>query len=155
MSRDYEEFIAALNDHGVRYLVVGAHALAVHAKPRATKDLDIWLEPTPDNARRLLAAIGVFFGGEDLGYSVEELLDPRWIIQLGVAPVRIDLLSEILGLPDFSEAYGRRLEGKFGPVDTVYVGLDDLIAAKRAAGRKQDEADLMALERARRRRTKC
>jgi len=72
-SQDYEEFIAALNAHGVRYLVVGAHAVAFHARPRATRDLDILIEPTPANARKALAALRDFFGGADLGYTVEDL----------------------------------------------------------------------------------
>src|SRR3990172_11244958 len=96
-SPDYEEFIAALNENGVRYLVVGAHAVAFHARPRATKDLDILLDPTPTNARNVLAALREFFGGADLGYKVEDLTAPDWIIQLGVAPVRIDLLPEKIG----------------------------------------------------------
>ena len=75
-SPDYEEFIAALNAHGVRYLVIGAHAVALHARPRATKDLDILIEPTPDNARKLLAALRDFFGGADLSYRVEDVIDP-------------------------------------------------------------------------------
>ena len=90
--RDYEEFIAALNVHGVRYLVVGAHAVAFHARPRATKDLDVLIEPTVANARKVLAALRDFFGGVELGYSEQDVIDPRWIIQLGVAPVRIDLI---------------------------------------------------------------
>ena len=77
LSPDYEEFIAALNAHGVRYLVVGAHAVAYHARPRATKDLDILLDPAPENARRALEALRNFFGGADLGYGVEDLTDPR------------------------------------------------------------------------------
>ena len=77
--RDYEEFIAALNDHEVRYLVIGAHAVAFHARPRATKDLDLFLEPTPANARRVLSALRDFFGGADLGYTVEDFTDPRWV----------------------------------------------------------------------------
>src|SRR5881628_2306867 len=92
-SRDYEEFIAALNAHGVRYLVVGAHAVAFHARPRATKDLDVLIEPSAANARKVLAALRDFFGGVELGYSEQDVTDPRWIIQLGVAPVRIDLMS--------------------------------------------------------------
>jgi hypothetical protein len=98
-SQDYEEFIGALNAHGVRYLVVGAHAVAFHARPRATKDLDILIEPSAANAERILTALRYFLGGVDLGYTVEDVINPRWIIQLGVAPVRIDLLSEIPGLP--------------------------------------------------------
>ena len=144
-SQDYEEFIAALNEREVRYLIVGAHALALHARPRATKDLDILLDPTLANARRALAALRDFFGGADLGYTVEDLADPRWIIQLGVAPVRIDLMSAISGCPNFRAAWGRRAEARFGAVKTNYLGLDDLIRAKEAAGRAQDLADVRVL----------
>ena len=147
-SRDYEEFIAALNDHGVRYLIIGAHAVAFHARPRATKDLDILLDPTPANARRALAALRDFFGGADLGYTVPDLTDPKWIIQLGVAPVRIDLLSQLPGCPSFQAAWKNRVEARFGTVTAYYLGLDDLIRAKEAAGRAQDRADARVLQRA-------
>ena len=93
---DYEEFIAALNEHHVKYLIVGAHAVAYHGRPRATKDFDVLIDPTPDNARRTLAALEMFLGAET-GYTVEDLLDPEIVIQLGVGPVRIDLLSDAVG----------------------------------------------------------
>ena len=147
-SQDYEEFIAALNAHGVKYLVVGAHAVAFHARPRATKDLDILIEPTKPNARRTLAALREFFGGADLGYTVEDVISPQWIIQLGVAPVRIDLLSEIPGLPSFEMAWKKRVEARFGSVVTHYIGLDDLIRAKEETNRPQDQADVRILNRA-------
>ncbi|HEV8718248.1 MAG TPA: nucleotidyltransferase [Candidatus Binatia bacterium] len=147
-SQDYEEFIAALNAHGVRYLVIGAHAVAFHARPRATKDLDVLLEPTAENARRALAALRDFFGGADLGYTVEDLLDPQWIVQLGVAPVRIDLLSEIPGFASFAAAWRNRVDARFGAVSVHYLGLDDLLRAKEAAGRPQDRADVRVLQRA-------
>jgi predicted nucleotidyltransferase len=146
-SQDYEEFIAVLNAHGVRYLVIGAHAVAFHARPRATKDLDILLEPTVKNARRALAALREFFGGVDLGYTVEDVIDPQWIVQLGVAPVRIDLLSEIPGVADFEAAWKNRAEAQFGTVSSHYLGLDDLLRAKEAAGRPQDRADVRVLQR--------
>jgi hypothetical protein len=146
-SRDYEEFIAALNAHGVRYLVIGAHAVALHARPRATKDLDVLVEPTPDNARKLLAALRDFFGGADLSYSVEDVLDPDCILQLGVAPVRIDLLSAIPGCPDFATAWKQRVEARFGSVPARYIGLEDLIRNKEATGRLQDRADASVLRR--------
>ncbi len=117
-SHDYEEFIAALNAHGARYLIVGAHAVAFHARPRATKDLDILIESTVDNARKVLAALREFFGGADLGYTVEDLTAPDWIIQLGVAPVRIDLLTDILGFSRFEDAWKNRVVGRFGSVAT-------------------------------------
>lgn len=148
-SPDYEEFIAALNDNGVRYLIVGAHAVAFHARPRATKDLDILLDSAPKNARKALAALRDFFAGADLGYTVEDLTDPRWIIQLGVAPVRIDLFSAMPGCPKFEAAWKNRVVASFGEVRAHYVGLDDLIRAKEAAGRAQDLADVNVLRRAR------
>ncbi len=146
-SRDCEEFIAALEPHGVRYLLVDAHAVAYHARPRATKDLDILLDATPRNARRALVALRYFFGGTDSGYAVKDLTDPRWIIQLGIAPVRIDLLSQLPGCPSFEEAWKNRVEARFGLAKAHYLGLDDLIRAKEAAGRAQDRADVRVLRR--------
>jgi predicted nucleotidyltransferase len=146
-SHDYEEFIAALNARGARYLVVGAHAVAFHARPRATKDLDILIESTADNARKVLNALRDFFGGADLGYTVEDLTTPDWIIQLGVAPVRIDLLTEILGFSRFEDAWKNRVAGHFGSVTTNYIGLKDLIYAKEASDRLQDRADVRVLRR--------
>ncbi len=148
-SQDYEEFIAALNAHGVTYLIVGAHAVAFHARPRATKDLDILINPTPANARRTLKALRDFFGGADLGYTVEDVVDPRWIIQLGIAPIRIDLLSEMPGLPSFEAVWKERVGGRFGSVPTHYIGLDNLIRAKVASNRAQDRVDVRVLHRAR------
>jgi predicted nucleotidyltransferase len=148
-SPDYEAFIAALNAHGVRYLVIGAHAVAFHARPRATKDLDLLIDPTPDNAQKTLSALKDFFGGATLGYTPQDLIDPGFIIQLGIAPVRIDLLSEIPGIPSFEKAWENRINSQFGPVPTYYIGLDDLLCAKEAAGRPQDRADLRILQRAR------
>jgi hypothetical protein len=147
-SQDYEEFIAVFNAHGVRYLVIGAHAVAFHARPRATKDLDILVDPTPENARKVLAALREFFGGADLNFTVEDVMDPDCIIQLGIAPVRIDLLSAIPGCPDFSAAWGRRAEARFGDVPTGYLGLTDLIRNKESADRPQDRADTVVLRRA-------
>lgn len=147
-SRDYEEFIDALNAHGARYLIIGAHAVAFHARPRATKDLDILVDPTPSNALNVLRALRDFFGGVDLGYTVEDITDPRWIIQLGVAPVRIDVLSHLPECPDFQALWERRIEARFGSVKADYLGLDDLIHAKEVSGRLQDRADVRVLGRA-------
>ena len=137
-SRDSEEFIAILNDHGVRYLLIGAHAVAFHARSRATKDLDVLLDPTPRNACRALAAIRDFFGGADLGYTVADLMDPGWIIQLGVAP----------RCTRFQAAWKNRVQARFGSVKAHYLGLTDLIRAKEAAGTPQDQADVHVLRRA-------
>lgn len=149
---DFEEFVAALNAHGVRYLIVGAHALAHHARPRATKDLDVLLDRTPANSRRAIEAIRSFFGGADLGYSAEDLMDPEWFLQLGVAPVRIDLLTNLMGCSKFASLWKNRVQAKFGSVAANFLSLDDLIAAKSAAGRPQDLADLHELQKVQRRR---
>lgn len=146
-SRDYEEFIAALNARGVRYLIVGAHAVAHHARPRATKDLDVVVGPSRANVGRLIAALGDFFDGADLGYRVEDFTDPRTIIQLGVAPTRIDLMTAIEGRPRFDAIWQRRVDAVFGAVPAHYIGLSDLIAVKSAAKRPQDRADLRVLKR--------
>lgn len=145
-SRDYEEFIESLNGIGARYLIVGAHAVAFHARPRATKDLDLLIEPTRANAERVLAAIRGFLGS-DLGIQLEDLTAPGRIVQLGVAPSRIDLLSRIAGVQDFAAAWERRVDSVFGEVPAHYLSLEDLIQAKTSAGRDQDRADLRALRR--------
>ena len=150
-SRDYEEFLESLNAHDVRYLVVGAHAVAFHARPRATKDLDILIEPTTENAQKTLAAIRDFFGGSDLGLSAADLVKADMVIQLGVAPSRIDLLASLAAIRDFQAAWEARSQGRFGEVPTQYLSLDDLLREKEKAGRDQDRADLQALRRVKRR----
>src|SRR5215831_3625277 len=118
---DYVEFIASLNEKHVKYLVVGAQALAFHARPRATKDLDILIETTSANAERVLSALRNFLGA-DTGYEVQELTEPGTIIQLGIAPVRIDLLTQIAGISNFADAWRNRVEGRFGSVPAYFKG---------------------------------
>lgn len=144
---DFEEFIDALERKNVRYLIIGAHALAYHASPRATKDLDLLVEATESNARRFLAALKLFFNGTPPPYSVADVLDPDLILQLGVAPVRIDIFSHVPGIRSFAAAWRRRVDAKFGPKRTHFVSREDLISAKTAAGRLQDQADLAVLRR--------
>jgi hypothetical protein len=143
--RDFEEFLESFHETGVRYLVVGAHAVAFHARPRATKDLDLLIDPSPDNVERVLQAIRRFFGGSDLGLCVEDLTDPDAVVQLGVAPVRIDLLCSLSGVAGFQAVWENRVEGRFGNVRASFLSLDDLIEEKRAAGRDQDKADVASL----------
>lgn len=145
---DFEEFIASLNAHKVRYLVIGGYALAYHAEPRATKDIDIWIESTPANAKRARKAVEHFLGTSAPNITEEKFLNPRTLIVLGVAPVRIDILTSILGVHPFAAAWKRRAKGVFGRVPTNYLSLEDLIAAKSATPeeRVQDKADLIALK---------
>ena len=147
---DFEEFLAALNARRARYVVGGAHALAFHAIPRATKDIDIFFAPTAPNAARIEAAIRDFFGGARPKYAtVRNLLDPDVIVQLRVAPVRIDLLNRLEGVGSFSRAWKERVDAPFGRVATHYLSLEHLIAEKSHWGRAQDLADLESLRRVR------
>ena len=145
MSQDFEELLASLNANGVRYLIGGAHALAFHARPRATKDLDLFVAPTRANARRFIKALGEFFDCSPPSYvTVEAMLDPNVIVQLGVAPVRIDILSHFATVT-FAEAWRQRVDARFGPVDAHYLGRNELIAEKKYLDRPQDRADVAAL----------
>lgn len=150
---DFEELLVEFNAARVRYLIGGAHALALHARPRASKDLDVYIDPTLPNATRLISALRKFFGGKVPRYvDVQSLLDPDTIIQLGVAPVRVDLLSH-LATTSFRQAWKRRTRGKFGVVPASFIGLSDLIAEKQFFARPQDLVDLVVLKRARAYRT--
>jgi hypothetical protein len=123
---------------------VGGHALAFHAKPRFTKDIDIFVEPSSKNAKRLMQALDDF-GFGDVGLNEEDFSKPGAIVQLGVAPNRIDLITAIDGVT-FDEAWQGREKGRFGSQDVYYLGKAELIRNKRASGRKQDLADLEWLE---------
>lgn len=145
VSHDFEELLESLNVRRVRYLIGGAHALALHARPRATKDLDLFVAPTTANSKRFILALGDFFGGAAPSYvTVDALLDPELIIQLGVAPVRVDVLSHFATL-SFSEAWRTRVDAKFGTVDAHYLGRAQLIAEKQHFDRPQDRADVAVL----------
>jgi hypothetical protein len=144
VSKDFEELFASFSDRKVRALIVGGYAFAYHARPRYTKDIDVWIEATPDNAQRLLEALNDF-GFGSLGLSIEDFTKPGQIVQLGFPPNRIDLLTSIKGLT-FEEAWEARIEDLFGTTRVCYLGRDDLIRSKRAAGRAQDQMDVAILE---------
>ena len=144
VSKDFEELLAFLSSRKVRALIVGGYAFSFHARPRYTKDIDIWIEPTPDNAQRLLQALDDF-GFGSLGLKVEDLSEPGQIVQLGFPPNRVDLLTSIKGL-SFNEAWQSRVEDSYGEARVSYLGMDDLIRNKKAVGRLQDQADVEILE---------
>jgi hypothetical protein len=145
VSQDFEELLESLNANRVRYLIGGAHALAFHGRPRATKDLDLFVAPTVANAKRFIDALAHFFGGSAPSYvTTKALLDPNLIIQLGVAPVRVDVLSHFATL-SFAQAWRTRVDARFGAVDAHYLGRDALIAEKRHFDRPQDRADVAVL----------
>ncbi len=141
---DFRDLFAALNDAEARYLVVGGHALAFHAVPRFTKDLDVWVEPTPDNAGRVMSAL-VAFGAPLTELSVDDLASAGNVYQMGVPPNRIDILTEVEGMA-FQEAWSHRIGGTYGGVAVQVIGIDALIVNKRAVGRPQDLVDAELLE---------
>lgn len=147
MFPDFVEFIASLNAHRVRYLVIGGYAVAFHARPRATKDVDVWIDRTLANAKRAQRAIVEFLGESPSAIAVEKLLDRRTVLVLGRSPVRIDVLTGLEGL-SFAHAWKGRVEGTFGGERAAYLGIEDLIAAKETAGRPVDLEDVRVLRRA-------
>jgi predicted nucleotidyltransferase len=146
MNRDFEEMLRALSEAGADFMVIGAHAVAVYARPRATGDLDIWVRPTPSNAARVWRAL-VQFGAPLDALTQKDLTSDDVVFQIGVAPSRIDLLTTIGGV-EFADAWARRTQVELWGLDVPVIGRDDLIRNKRAAGRERDLADVAELERA-------
>lgn len=145
MSPDFVDLLRALSDHEVEALVVGAHALAAHGHVRATKDLDVWVRPSPENARRVYRALAAFGAPLD-SLTEEDLTVPGTVFQIGVAPLRIDVLTAIDGV-SFAEAWADRVPVRLGGAQAFVLSREKLIANKRAAGRLQDLADIERLER--------
>jgi predicted nucleotidyltransferase len=144
LSQDFREFVASLNASDVRYLVVGGYAVALHGHPRYTKDIDIWIDSTPDNAERVVRALDAFgFGSVKL--TEGDFLVPNQIIQLGYPPNRIDLLTSLSGV-NFAACYPARVEVDIDGVAVPFIDLENLRKNKQAAGRTQDLADLENLE---------
>jgi hypothetical protein len=143
VNHDFRDLFAALNAAEVRYLLVGGYAVAYHGRPRYTKDLDVWVEASADNAPRVLAALREF-GAPLSGLSAEELARPGLIFQMGLPPNRIDLLTSIDGV-DFAEAWAGRDETIYGDQRVPVIGKQHLIRNKRASGRPQDLLDVESL----------
>ncbi len=143
MSRDFRDLLAEFNARDVEFLVVGAHALAAHGHVRATEDLDLWVRPDSENAKRVIQAL-IAFGAPLHDLTEEDLTQPGVVFQIGVAPVRIDVLTAIDGV-DFPEAWTARLITKFDDQPVAVLSREHLIKNKRATGRTQDLADLERL----------
>jgi len=144
LSLDFKEFIQSLNGNGVRYLVVGGYAVALHGYPRYTKDIDIWVELNPSNADKIMRTLDQF-GFASLGLKAEDFLEPDTIIQLGYPPNRIDLLTTLAGV-DFETCYSARIELDMEGLTVNFIDLENLKENKKASGRAQDLADLENLE---------
>ena len=141
---DFREFAACLNVREVRYLIVGGYAVAFHGHPRYTKDFDVWIERTSDNAQRLMEALEDF-GFGSVGLEESDFVEPDQIIQLGYPPHRIDLLTNLVGV-EFEACYADRETVTVERVELHFIGLEGLRLNKRASGRHQDLADLENLE---------
>ena len=141
---DFRELLGLFNAHGVKYIIAEAYALAFHGAPRTTGDIDLLIQPTAENADRILRALKEF-GFGSLGLQREDFEKPDYVVQLGVPPVRIDIITSITGV-SWEEAEKGQAKGEYGDVSVHYLGRTQFVANKRATGRKKDQADLEALD---------
>lgn len=146
LNPDFRDMLFEFNAAGVEYLIVGGYAVAQHGYPRATGDMDFWVRRSPENAARVLQALAAFGAPGEL-VTLDDLLDPETVAQIGVEPSRIDILTAIDGV-EFDEAYPERAMARLDDVDIPFVGLRHLIANKRATGREEDLVDAARLEQA-------
>jgi hypothetical protein len=144
MNPDFIDLLRTFSAADVRFLIVGAYALALYGRPRATGDLDVWIEPTPDNAVRVISALSAF--GAPVGdVSAADFSRPGVVFQIGVPPGRIDILTELTGLT-FSEAWPNRVRHSFGGVQVDFIGREEFLRNKRATGRPKDLGDIEGIE---------
>jgi len=144
LSKDSREFLESLNFRGIEYVIVGAHSLAFHGRPRYTGDLDILVRATPENAAKLVDLLNQF-GFAHSGFKESDFTQPEKLIQLGRAPNRIDLLTSITGVTT-EQALASKVEAELDGIPVFILSKDALIRNKRAVGRPQDIADLTMLE---------
>lgn len=149
VEKDYEDLLRLFNKYKVKYCIVGAFAVAFYAKPRYTKDIDIFASPDIENGKRIMEALSEF-GFERMGLKKEDFSEPGKIIQLGYEPVRVDIVTSIDGCT-FEEVWRKKKRGFYGQERVFFIGLDELIKNKKASKRKQDELDLGILLRVKRR----
>jgi hypothetical protein len=140
LNQDFKEFIQLLNEHDVRYLVVGGYAVAIHGFPRYTKDIDIWIGTETGNVNRLLQALDDF-GFGSLGLEPKDFIQTDNVIQLGYPPARIDLLTTLLGV-EFQECYGKKMVVDIEGVHTNVIDAENLKKNKITTSRPQDLADV-------------
>ena len=140
MNPDFVDLLRAFIAADVRFLIVGAYALALHGRPRATGDLDVWIDATPENAARVMRALRDF-GAPLTDVSVDDFSRQGVTYQIGVAPGRIDILTELTDLT-FGEVWPDRLRRPFGEIDVDFIGRDAFIRNKRATGRAKDLGDI-------------
>ena len=143
LDKDFNEFVELFLEHNVRFLIVGGYALAAHGLPRATGDLDAWVWVNPENAQNIMRALNAF-GFQNLSLTESDFSKEDSIIQLGYPPFRIDILTSIDGVA-FIQAWEKRIVVELNGMNVPFIGREDLIANKKAAGRPQDLADVSRL----------
>jgi hypothetical protein len=144
IQKDFKELLELFNAHKVEYVIVGGYALAFHGAPRFTGDIDILVNPDDNNAKRILAALAEF-GFESLDLSESDFAKLNNVIQLGVPPVRVDIMTSLTAVT-WDKAQAGKVSGNYDRTTVYFIGRDDLIANKKALGRRKDIADLEALE---------
>ncbi len=144
LSQDFRDLLAALEESKAEYLLIGGYAVAAHGRPRATKDIDIWIGTTPENIQRVIAAL-IDFGAPPRAIQDLQTWSQGEIVWFGSPPGRVDILGHIPGV-SFAESYGNRTVLRLNEIEVSLISKDDLISAKRAAGRPQDLVDADALE---------
>ncbi len=140
---DFKDLLGLFNVHKVEYIIVGGYALAYHGAPRYTGDIDIYVKPDPQNAGQIMKALADI-GFSSVGLTIKDFENPDKVIQLGVPPVRVDIITSISGV-SWKDAFSGCVDGKYGNVPVKYIGLNEFIINKRTTGRKKDLSDLEAL----------
>ena len=140
---DFKDLLELFNKYQVKFLIVGGYALAFHGAPRMTGDIDLFIDTNSENAQRIMQALGEF-GFGDVGLTLQDFILPEKVIQLGVPPVRVDILTSLSGV-SWEKAYRSKESGKYGNVPVFYINKELFLFNKRAIGRKKDEADIEAL----------
>lgn len=143
LSQDFKDMLLSLEEEKVEYIIVGAYALSAHGIVRATRDIDFWVNPTPENAPRVWRAL-TRFGAPMIGITVEDFARPGIIYQIGVAPYRIDVITEAAPL-DFQTSYAKTMRADIGGVQAPVLSVGDIILNKQTAGRHKDQLDIEEL----------
>jgi hypothetical protein len=144
LEKDFADFIEFLNKHQVEYMVVGGYALAFHGEPRTTGDMDIWIDFSDANAEKMVTVMNEF-GMASLGFTKKDFSEPGIINQIGQPPLRIDILNEIDGV-QFKDAVKGKQYFKAGKIEVPFIGREDFIKNKKAAGRQKDLVDVKKLQ---------
>ncbi len=142
--QDFKELLALFNAHKIDHIIVGGYALAFHGAPRTTGDIDILVKPDAANAKRIIAALNEF-GFESVGLVPTDFKNPQKVVQLGVPPVRVDIITSLTGV-SWKEAWAGKISGHYGNLPVYYLGRQQFLSNKKAIGRKKDLADIEALE---------